>query len=202
MTSDPTPTSANAPETTAEQAPKSVWSAQRENLVIVAIALLITLLIRVFVAEPRFIPSDSMVPTLHIGDRLVVEKVSYRMHPPERGDIIVFQVPEPLIAQGFSPNEALIKRVIGLAGDTIEVRDGKVVINGEPQTEPYIADAPNYGMLPYTVPNGAVFVMGDNRNNSNDSHVWGALPVRNIIGRAVFRFWPIDQFGAVGKSHS
>jgi signal peptidase I len=192
MTSEPKPTPASSTST-----PSSFWSVQRENLGIVAIALVITLIVRLFIAEPRFIPSDSMVPTLSIGDRLVVEKVSYRLHPPEHGDVIVFQAPEPLIAQGFKPSEALIKRVIGLPGEQIEVKDGKVWVDQEPQTEPYIAERPNYQMLPFTVPDGAVFVMGDNRNNSNDSHVWGALPQRNIIGRAIFRFWPLDQFGSV-----
>ncbi|MFQ3616507.1 MAG: signal peptidase I [Cyanobacteriota bacterium] len=180
-----------------EQAQRSggFWKTQRENGLVLAIALVLALVIRLFVAEPRYIPSDSMVPTLQVGDRLVVEKISYRLHPPKQGDIVVFDPPAQLQQLGYTTDQAFIKRVIGQPGQTVQVHLGKVWIDGEPLTEPYIAEPPSYEMRSVTVPPGHVFVMGDNRNNSNDSHVWGFLPVENIIGRAIFRFYPIARFG-------
>ncbi|MDG2616122.1 signal peptidase I [Thermoleptolyngbya sichuanensis XZ-Cy5] len=175
----------------------SFWKTQRENGLVLAIALALALVIRLFVAEPRYIPSDSMVPTLQVGDRLVVEKVSYRLHPPAQGDIVVFDPPTQLQQLGYTTDQAFIKRVIGQPGQTVQVHLGKVWIDGKPLTEPYIAEPPGYEMRAVTVPPGHVFVMGDNRNNSNDSHVWGFLPVENIIGRAIFRFYPIARFGRI-----
>ncbi|MBD0266998.1 MAG: signal peptidase I [Cyanobacteria bacterium Co-bin8] len=177
---------------------RQLWDSQQENLRILVIALVIALLVRVFVAEPRFIPSNSMEPTLHIGDRLIVEKVSYRLHSPQRGDIVVFNPPPQLTALGYDFRQAFIKRVIGSPGQTIRVSQGQVIVNGQALDESYTLEAPQYEMLPVTVPEGYVFVMGDNRNDSNDSHVWGVLPQDNIIGRATFRFWPVDRFGEVG----
>ena len=168
---------------------------QKENLQIVAIALILAVVIRLFIAEPRFIPSDSMVPTLQIGDRLVVEKVSYALHPPATGDIIVFQPPAQLQQYGYSPNRAFIKRIIGTPGDRVQIHDGTVYLNQRPLQEPYTAEPPDYEMELVQVPANEFFVMGDNRNNSNDSHVWGFLPKENIIGRAIFRFFPIDRVG-------
>jgi signal peptidase I len=189
--------------TPAEQSPqpsrwRQLWDSQRENLRVLGIALVIALLVRFFIAEPRFIPSNSMEPTLHIGDRLIVEKVSYRLHPPQPGDIVVFNPPPQLTALGYDFRQAFIKRVIGAPGQTVRVSQGQVLVNGQPLAEPYILEAPEYEMLPLTVPAGYVFVMGDNRNDSNDSHVWGVLPEGNIIGRATFRFWPLGRFGEVG----
>lgn len=168
-----------------------------ENLITVGIALVIAVLIRLFIAEPRYIPSESMLPTLETGDRLVVEKVSYKFHPLERGDIIVFQPPLQLQAVGYEPNRAFIKRAIAIGGDTIAINDGTVYVNHRPLTESYIAEVPQYNYAAVTIPENQVFVMGDNRNNSNDSHLWGFLPQENIIGHAVFRFWPFDRFGRI-----
>lgn len=181
---------------------QKLWQNQGENIRLLAIALGLALLIRLFVAEPRFIPSDSMLPTLKIGDRLVVEKVSYRLHPPERGDIIVFEPPQALQERGYLPDQAFIKRVIGQPGQQIEVHNGRVYADGQPLPEPYILQPPKYDWGPAIVPNDQYFVMGDNRNNSNDSHVWGFLPRQNIIGRAFFRFWPFDRFGLVKTQDS
>ncbi|GGA08592.1 signal peptidase I [Okeania sp. KiyG1] len=173
-----------------------IWQQQKENIKVLAIALSLSLLVRVFIAEPRYIPSDSMIPTLEVGDRLVVEKVSYYFHPPVAGDIIVFQPPQQLQRYGYAKNQAFIKRVIGLPGDTIRIENGLVYINDQPLTENYIAEPPEYTLpISVEVPNNQYFVMGDNRNNSNDSHVWGFLPKKNIIGRAIFRFWPYPRFG-------
>jgi signal peptidase I len=173
------------------------WQKWGENIQILILALGLALTIRTFVAEPRYIPSESMIPTLEIGDRLIVEKLSYLGHPPHRGDVIVFAPPPQLQAQGYLGDQAFIKRVIGLPGDTIEIKDGHVFVDRQLQTESYIAEPPNYLMSPMVVPPAQLFVMGDNRNNSNDSHVWGFLPQVNIVGHACFRFWPLERFGGV-----
>jgi signal peptidase I len=171
------------------------WQKWGENIIILVLALGLAFVIRTFVAEPRYIPSESMFPTLEVGDRLIVEKLSYHSHPPQRGDIVVFAPPPQLQQQGYLEEQAFIKRVIGLPGNTIEIKNGHVYVDRELLTETYIAEAPNYAMSPMVVPPDQLFVMGDNRNNSNDSHVWGFLPQSNIIGHACFRFWPIDRFG-------
>ena len=169
----------------------------RSNGRLVIVAIAIAAVVRLLIAEPRFIPSNSMDPTLHIGDRLLIEKVSYRFHTPEYGDIVVFEPPSQLQAIGYRREQAFIKRVIGLPGDTIRVSQGQVYRNQQPLDEPYILAAPQYEMKPVTVPDNALFVMGDNRNDSNDSHIWGFLPVENVIGHATLRFWPIDNLGTV-----
>jgi signal peptidase I len=184
---------------TKEQAnPRSkIWQQTRENLQIIAIALALALFIRAFVAEPRFIPSDSMLPTLEVGDRLVVEKISYRFRPPATGEIVVFDPPQQLQIQGYAKDQAFIKRVIGTPGQTVQIEDGKVYLNGNSLKEDYIAEPPAYRMEPVRVPEDQLFVMGDNRNNSNDSHVWGFLPKENVIGHACFRFWPFSRISRV-----
>jgi len=174
-----------------------VWRIQKENLQLILIALCLALLIRTFVAEPRYIPSDSMLPTLEKGDRLVVEKISDRFHPPTTGDIIVFEPPEKLQVLGYAKDQAFIKRVIGEPGQIVAIANHQVYLNGEPLKENYIAEPPAYQWGAMQVPEGEFFVMGDNRNDSNDSHVWGFLPRKNIIGRARFRFWPLNRIGFV-----
>jgi signal peptidase I len=196
MTSDPTtePKTLSSEKISSKPSP---WKALWENFQILLVALILALIVRSYVAEPRFIPSDSMMPTLHVGDRLVVEKMSYRFGLPNFGDIVVFDPPPQLQEQGYSKDQAFIKRIIGTPGETIEVKNGKVYINNQPLPESYIAEAPKYLMSPATVPEGSFFVMGDNRNNSNDSHVWGFLPKEYILGRAWVRFYPFDRLGKV-----
>jgi signal peptidase I len=177
-----------------------LWRSQRENVRVLAIALVIALVLRLWVAEPRFIPSNSMEPTLHIGDRLIVEKVSYHLHPPQPGDIVVFHPPEQLYPYGYSAQQAFIKRVVAVPGQTVTVTGQRVYVDGVPQTEPYIQAPPAYEMVPVRVPPGGVFVLGDNRNDSNDSHVWGILPQANIVGRALIRFWPLEQWQWLTRS--
>jgi signal peptidase I len=138
-----------------------------------------------------------MVPTLHTGDRLVVEKVSYYFNPPRLGDIVVFQPPDELQRRGYPKDQAFIKRVIGEPGKIVTINSGKVYINGQPLQENYIAEPPNQPFAPVVVPEEEFFVMGDNRNDSNDSRYWGFLPRKNIIGRAVFRFWPLERIGFI-----
>lgn len=173
------------------------WQQTKGNGLTLVIAIVLAFLIRVFIAEPRYIPSDSMFPTLQQGDRLVVEKVSYYFHPPRRGDIVVFQPPTQLQMQGYEKNQAFIKRTIALGGDILSVQNGIVYINDRALAEDYIAELPLYNLPPIQVPEGKIFVMGDNRNNSNDSHIWGFLPETNIIGHAVLRFWPWSRLGSI-----
>lgn len=176
-----------------------IWRQLRENLLILFVALTLALLIRTFVAEPRYIPSDSMLPSLQVGDRLVVDKLTYYFRGPTTGDIVVFDPPPQLQIQGYAKDQAFIKRVIGTPGEVVNISNGKVYLNQKPLAENYIAEPPDYQWGPQVVPEGEFFVMGDNRNNSNDSHIWGFLPKQNIIGRACFRFWPIDRVGAIAS---
>lgn len=162
----------------------------------IGVSIILALGIRTFVAEARYIPSGSMLPTLEINDRLIIEKVSYRFTNPRRGDIIVFVPPNQLNQRSF--RDAFIKRVIGLPGEKIEVKDGKVFINDQPLQENYTEAPPDYQWGPEVVPEDSFLVLGDNRNNSFDSHFWGFVPRENIIGRAAVRFWPPNRIGDIG----
>ena len=178
-------------------APSKAWRSLRENLILITIALVLAFFIRTFIAEPRYIPSDSMLPTLETGDRLVVEKVSYRFSSPKFGDIVVFQPPPKLQRRGYSLDQAFIKRVIGTPGDTLKIDDGKVYLNGKLLQEDYIKEPPLQAFQLVRVPQNQYFMMGDNRNDSNDSRYWGFLPKKNIIGKAIFRFWPPSRIGNI-----
>ena len=150
-------------------------------------AIIIALLIHVFLAQATRVYGQSMEPNLHTDMRLVVEKVSYRLHPPERGDIVVLRVrPE---------DELLIKRVIGLPGDEVAIHDGRVYINGQPLAEDYLTQETRGNLAPRVVPPLHVFVMGDNRRASNDSRSFGPVHIDNIVGRAWFSYWPPDAAG-------
>ncbi|MEM8779898.1 MAG: signal peptidase I, partial [Cyanobacteria bacterium P01_G01_bin.49] len=140
----------------------------------VATAVILAFGIRTFVAEARYIPSSSMEPTLEINDRLIIEKLSYHFREPVRGDVVVFNPTEALEAQDF--HDAFIKRIIGLPGEKIEVKNGKVYIDGDEIAEKYIAENPEYDYGPVVVPQEEYLVLGDNRNNSYDSHYWGFVP--------------------------
>lgn len=162
-----------------------------------AMAVVLSIGIRTFVAEARYIPSSSMEPTLQINDRLIIEKVSYRFSKPQRGDVIVFNATPALEAQNF--REAFIKRIIGLPGDTVAVKNGQVIVNGKVLREFYIKEPPNYEYGPVKVPENEYLVLGDNRNNSYDSHYWGFVPEDKIIGRAIIRFWPPQRIGMINE---
>jgi signal peptidase I len=148
--------------------------------------------VRPFVVEAFYIPSESMVPTLRVGDRVLVNKFIYRFTEPQRGDIVVFESVE-------GGREDLIKRVVGVPGDEISVRRGRLFVNGEPERERYVNKKypDSSSSAPTTVPEGHVFVMGDNRANSRDSRYFGAVPKKKIEGEAFLRFWPPDRIGGL-----
>lgn len=164
-----------------------------EAVEILVIAVAIAFGIRTFVAEARYIPSGSMLPTLKIDDRLMVEKLTYHFRTPERGDIVVFNPTDRLIEQNF--RDAFIKRVVGTPGDKIEVKESRVFVNDQPLTEGYILEPSSRNSPPTIVPPNQYFVMGDNRNSSYDSRFWGTVPRDRIIGKAAFRFWPLNCLG-------
>lgn len=176
----------------ARQGSENPWV---EALKTIGLSAVLAFGIRTFVAEARYIPSGSMLPTLQINDRLIVDKLRYHFQKPQRGDIVVFSPTDALQRQNF--HDAFIKRVIGLPGEKVEVKGGRVFINNKPLRENYIAEAPQYPYGPVTVPENSYLVLGDNRNNSYDSHYWGFVPRDRIIGRAVVRFWPPQRMGEI-----
>ena len=171
---------------------ESPW---KEGLKTIALSAFLAFGIRTFVAEARYIPSGSMLPTLQVNDRLIVDKLGYHFKSPQRGDIVVFSPTQKLEELKF--HDAFIKRVIGLPGEKVEVKNNRVYINDQPLGENYTAEAPQYNWGPQVVPDGQYLVLGDNRNNSYDSHYWGFVPRDKIIGRAVVRFWPMNRVGEI-----
>jgi signal peptidase I len=171
----------------------------REVLETIVPAVLIALLINLFLAQATRVYGQSMEPNLHTDQRLVVEKLSYNrqirqilgLNGPERGDVVVIRVE----SQG---DELLIKRVIGLPGDVVEIHDGHVIVNGQPLSEPYVAGSTTTGFYaPTTIPPLQIFVLGDNRGFSNDSRSFGTIPLEDVVGRAWFSYWPPEQIGFV-----
>jgi signal peptidase I len=165
---------------------------RRPSGITVGIALIaILLLVRVFVAEPFKIPSESMTPTLVPGDQTLVDKLSYRSSSPKRGDLVAFHAPRT--------GEVLLKRVVGVAGDSVGLEDGMLVVNGrrlhEAYADPKAIDSVYFG--PVRVKPGTIFVLGDNRANSEDSRDFGAVSTKSIIGRAVARVWPPSRWGTL-----
>ena len=164
--------------------------------------VLLALLLRWQVMEPRWIPSGSMLPTLQLQDRILVEKLRPRFERQRHqalplNSVVVFHVPEQLVQAGYDPEAALIKRVVGRPGDQLEVKEGQLIRNGRLVEEPWIAERIDYAMAPVEVPEGELWVMGDNRNASLDSHLWGPLPEDDVIGTAIWRYWPLQRFGPI-----
>jgi len=168
----------------------------RRQVVPVLVWVLLALVLRWAVLEPRWIPSGSMLPALQLQDRVLVEKLRARLHRPiPIGTVVVFHPPIALIAAGYDPKAALIKRVVGQAGDEVEVRDGVLWRNGSKAAIDWSAEPMDYQLEPLTVPPDHLLVLGDNRNASLDSHLWGPLPQESLIGTAVLRYWPLNRFG-------
>jgi signal peptidase I len=161
---------------------------------VVVPAIILFLIIHTFFLQAQVVPSPSMHPTIMVHDQFLLNKTAYWFKSPQRFDIIVFKPPA---AADF--NGDFVKRIIGLPGETIMVQGGVVYINGKPLKEPFIsADrAPIASFSPFIIPDGEVFTMGDNRNNSRDSRFWGALPIKNIRGQAWWRYWPLSRISMV-----
>jgi len=169
-----------------------VWKAVWEFLHDLSVAVLFCFFLITFVAQAFRVQGTSMEPQLVDGERIVVNKFIYRFRPIERGDVVVFWYPR-------DPSVSFIKRVVGLPGDTVEIRQGRVIVNGVAIAESYLPaafrDADNYPLL--EIGKGFYFVLGDHRRSSNDSRSWGEVPERYIYGRAVFRFWPLGRMGPI-----
>jgi len=162
----------------------------REVLETVVPAVMIALLINLFMAQATRVYGQSMEPSLHTNQRLIVEKLSYHLHPPRRGDVVVLKL-------NHDNSELLIKRVIGLPGEEVAIKEGRVFINGNALEEPYLNQFTAGQMAPQMVPPLHVFVLGDNRGFSNDSRSFGMVDFSDIVGRAWFSYWPLEQFGSV-----
>lgn len=163
----------------------------REILESVILAVVLAVIIRLWLFEPFYIPSESMQPTLYPHDRIIVNKLSSRLYLPERGDIVVFKFP-------LNPQRDFIKRIIAFEGETVEIRRSYVFVNGVRVEElylPYNISVPDFG--PIKVPEGHFFVLGDNRSNSEDSRVWGPLNKKYLVGKAFFIYWPPNRMGLI-----
>src|SRR5712692_3182760 len=156
------------------------------------IALTLAIVIIIFFYQPVKVEGTSMTPLISDQERIFINKFVYRFEPIERGDVVVFWYP-------LDRSKSFIKRVVGLPGDTVEIRDGSVYVNGKLLPEPYIPpESADLGSLPPTrIPNGEYFVMGDHRTSSNDSRIFGPVPRKFIYGKAVFAYWPVDHFGSI-----
>ena len=157
----------------------------KEVIQIILPAIVLAVTIHLFLAQATVVYGQSMEPNLHPLERLVIEKVSYRLHPPKRFDIVVVDLP--------IMDELLIKRIVGLPGETVEIRDGILYIDGQPVPEPEERFADGTNLAPVTLGPDSYFVLGDNRANSNDSRVFGPIHRSNIVGRAWLRYWPLER---------
>ena len=198
-----------------QEPPPKPRSLLRELPLLLGVAFVIAFLVKTFVAQAFFIPSESMVHTLEVGDRVLVSRMSYKMHDPRRGDVVVFTSPFETEGSGDERSmpsrvihtvlesvglrqpstEDFIKRVIALPGETVEGKNGKIFINGRQLVEPYLAEDPVGDFPAKTIPDGQVWVMGDNRNRSSDSRVFGPIKESKIVGRAILRIWPVNRLG-------
>lgn len=160
----------------------------REWVIVIVVSLLIVIPLNIFALDNRRVPTGSMIPTIYPGDRLFVDKLTYRFRELERGEIVVFKPPTELGIE-----DDLIKRLIGLPGDTIEIRNGHLFVNDISQDEPYISEEIMYTMEKIRVPEGKIFVLGDNRNVSYDSHMWGFVDLSSVKGKALWRYWPFSR---------
>lgn len=170
---------------------KKKKSELRETVEIVAIAIALALLIKTFVVGNYWIPSESMLPTIEVNDKVVVTNFSYWLDGPERGDVVVFHYP-------LDTKKDYIKRCIGTPGEVIEFKDSKLYVDGVLVDEPYLPEGLKFGDFgPVVVPEGSYFMCGDNRNHSSDSRSWGFVEKKHIIGKAQFIYWPFDRWGTL-----
>lgn len=169
--------------------PKPWW---RETIETVLWALVLALVLRTFVIQAFWIPSGSMIPTLKLGDRILVLKFWYSLPTvdPKRGQIVVFKYP-------VDPRRDFVKRIIGLPGDTVEIRRGTVFVNGGELPETYVKNHDDYDMDAIMVPDKSYFCLGDNRPNSQDGRFWGFVPGNFLRGPAFFRYWPLNRLGLI-----
>ncbi|AHF06962.1 signal peptidase I [Desulfitobacterium metallireducens DSM 15288] len=166
-----------------------------ELVEIVLVAFALSWLIRTFVIEARIIPTGSMLPTIQLQDRVIVDKFFFKNFGElQPGDIIVFHPP----ASAHSSDD-FIKRLIAMPGDKVEIKNHDTYVNGQKLIEPYLNEHPKEDFGPIVVPENSLFVMGDNRNNSADSREWGFLPAQNVTGRTLFRYWPLNHFGPLAR---
>ena len=154
----------------------------------------LALFVRPLVIETDVVTSDSMIPTLLVGDHIFVNKLAYKHREPRHGEIVLFTFPS---TEPGASEDILVKRVIGLPGDVIEVRDGSLYRNDQQISEPYIREPMQYALARLRVPEGKLFVLGDNRNVSDDSSIWGFLDRGRLIGRVTIRFWPLKSMKSV-----
>jgi signal peptidase I len=161
----------------------------RDIITTILVALIIFAVLQLTIGSFK-VYGMCMLPSIKNGDYIMVSKLSYVFKEPQRGDIIIFHSPR-------DSNSDLIKRIVGLPGETIEVTGGKVLINGEPLEEPYIAEPPQYEYAAETLPEGMYFVLGDNRNNSADSHTGWLLPREDIVGKAWIDYWPTEDMSMI-----
>lgn len=180
-----------SPEEKTNSIGRAIWRFVVDVVETLVLALVMFILINLATARVR-VDGHSMDPTLQNGEFILVNRLAYRFGQPQRGDIVVFLYPG-------NPHQQYIKRVIGLPGEEVRIQRGKVYINGQPLEEPYIAAPPRYEGV-WQVPAGTLFVLGDNRNKSSDSHSWGMLPLENVVGKAVLVYWPPSQLGWITHS--
>jgi signal peptidase I len=201
---EPAPDARDAPVVAPEKPKKPTSKTVIEWVVLIASALIIALLVKAFLFQAFYIPSDSMVPTLKTNDRVIVNKLSYHLHSVHRGDIVVFTTPKGADGKPIDPTiKDLVKRVIGLPGETVGERDGQILINGKVLKESYlpartISNCASFA--PQCFPTGRLpanqyWVMGDNRPNSRDSRYFGAIRKSEIVGRVFVRVWPLNRLG-------
>lgn len=172
---------------------RSPMSVALEWVVIVVLAVLLSQAARTWVIATYTVPTPSMVPTIEVGDRFIVDRLVYLYRQPQVGDIVLFDDPNQVLP-------ALVKRVVAVAGHTVDLKDGAVLIDGVQALEPYTYGKPSLPgtvKTPVTVPAGYVWVMGDNRTDSADSRFFGPIPISSIHGRAVFKYWPPSDFGTL-----
>ncbi len=164
-----------------------------ETLFMVLLAVGIAFLVRTYVVQPYQVPTSSMAPTIEIGDQVIASKFIFYLEDPEPGDVVVFDDPTGSV-------DTLIKRVIAVGGQTVDLVDGRVVVDGVPLDEPYVHDRPSEPQvleMPYTVPEGHVWLMGDNRTNSMDARTFGPVPIESVHGEAFVIYWPLDRWGTL-----